>query len=66
MIRNAAFDREKYNDGRWIAAFASSLFVDEALRWHSSLPYGVRSDWTLLEEAILGHYDPQLAESWSQ
>lgn len=66
MIRNAAFDREKYDDGRWMAAFASSLFVGEALRWHSSLPYGVRSDWKLLEEAILGRYDPQPAKSWTQ
>lgn len=65
MVRNAALDNEKYNDGRWMAAFASPLFVGEAFRWHSSLGYDVRSNWGVLEQAILTRYDPDPPDSRS-
>lgn len=41
-----------------MANFASTCFVGSALRWHISLDKTTRSDWALLEQALIEAYPP--------
>lgn len=57
-IREFAFDQGKSQDYAWLANFASTCFVGSALRWHISLDKTARSDWALLEQALIEAYPP--------
>lgn len=57
-IREWAFDQGKSQDYTWLANFASTCFVGYALRWHISLDKTTRSDWALLEQALIEAYPP--------
>ncbi|KAG8905293.1 hypothetical protein FRB99_000266 [Tulasnella sp. 403] len=61
-VRSKAFEANKDEDPVWMARYASTCFVGNALRWHISLDKETRSDWTLLESALMQKYPPVDAE----
>lgn len=55
-IRRRSLAEGKYGDNEWIAYFASSCFVGEALYWYEGLDENVQSDWGNLRQAILERF----------
>ncbi|KAG9027156.1 hypothetical protein FS837_004366 [Tulasnella sp. UAMH 9824] len=56
MVQERALDVGKQQDNEWIAAFISSCFVGDALRWYALLDSDVQDDWKRLRKAILTQY----------
>ncbi|KAG9031770.1 hypothetical protein FS837_002891 [Tulasnella sp. UAMH 9824] len=56
IVQERALDVGKQQDNEWIAAFISSCFVGNALRWYSSLDSDVQDDWKRLRQAILTRF----------
>lgn len=56
MVQERALDAGKQQDNEWIAAFISSCFVSNALRWYSSLDSDLQDDWKRLRLAILARF----------
>lgn len=53
FVRMKAFQAEKSDDDKWMAALAAAHLLGPALRWHSELPLTVRTSWERLERAVL-------------
>ncbi|KAG8979619.1 hypothetical protein FRB90_008045, partial [Tulasnella sp. 427] len=53
MVKGVALKEGKVRDLKWTAAFASSLFFGNALRWLEGLDEGIQHDWNLMRRAIL-------------
>ncbi|KAG8941868.1 hypothetical protein FRC04_004045 [Tulasnella sp. 424] len=52
-IRQKALSLQKQRDNDWIADFASTCFVGDALRWYEDLDEDVQRDWRKLRLALL-------------
>ncbi len=55
-VRRVALSQGKQRDEAWIADFASSCFVNGALRWYETLSENVQHDWRQLRQALLAQY----------
>lgn len=55
-IRGRALAEGKHRDNQWIAYFASSCFVGDALYWYEGLDESIQEDWKLLRPAILERF----------
>ncbi|KAG8948353.1 hypothetical protein FRC04_009849 [Tulasnella sp. 424] len=53
-----AYSQGKLRDDEWIADFAASCFVDDALGWWSWLDEETQGSWKLLRQAMLTRYHP--------
>jgi len=58
-IRKSALEKGRQRDNDWIADFASSCFVGQALRWFETLDDSIQGDWKLLRQAMLERYPYQ-------
>ncbi|KIO28580.1 hypothetical protein M407DRAFT_6730 [Tulasnella calospora MUT 4182] len=56
LVRKAAFSQGKLDDSKWVAMFASTCFEGKALRWYSALDPTTKTDWHLLEPALLNEF----------
>lgn len=52
-VRQKALSLQKQRDNDWIADFASTCFVGDALRWYEDLDENVQRDWRKLRLALL-------------
>lgn len=57
-IHNAAYAEGKIRDNAWMADLALTYFSGRALRYYDSLEPEVKSDWSLLRQALLARYSP--------
>ncbi|KIO17216.1 hypothetical protein M407DRAFT_174948 [Tulasnella calospora MUT 4182] len=55
-VCDKAIDKEKQEDNKWIAMYASSCLAGEALRWYTSLDSATQEDWKKLQQAVLVQY----------
>lgn len=55
-IRGRALAEGKHRDNQWIAYFASSCFVGDALYWYEGLDESIQEDWKQLRPAILERF----------
>lgn len=46
----------KQDDNRWIAQYAATCFIKEALRWFEDLDEEMQNDWRLLRKAMLAKW----------
>ncbi|KAG9042382.1 hypothetical protein FS837_010949 [Tulasnella sp. UAMH 9824] len=46
----------KQDDNRWIAQYAATCFIKDALRWFEDLDEEVQNDWRLLRKAMLAKW----------
>ncbi|KAG8943833.1 hypothetical protein FRC04_002456 [Tulasnella sp. 424] len=53
-----AYNQGKLRDDGWIADFAASCFVHDALRWWSWLDEEIQGSWKLLRQAMFSRYHP--------
>lgn len=51
-----AFAQGKQRDDQWMADFAATCMVDDALAWWSALDEEVQGSWKLLRQAMLSTY----------
>ncbi|KAG8895753.1 hypothetical protein FRB99_000364, partial [Tulasnella sp. 403] len=57
-VRKYAFSEGKLDDKAWTALFASTCFSGKALRWHVALDNNTKTNWDLLEAALLEEWPP--------
>ncbi|KAG8944671.1 hypothetical protein FRC04_001635 [Tulasnella sp. 424] len=62
-VSRRAFTEGKEYDDRWTAAFASSCFAYDALRWWNGLDEKVQGSWKLLRSAMLSSYPSMTREA---
>lgn len=55
-VRLKALAENKHRDNQWIAYFASSCFVGDALYWYESLDESIQEDWKQLRPALLERF----------
>lgn len=55
-VSRRAFNEGKEQDDRWTAAFASSCFAFDALRWLNELDDEIQGSWKQLRRAMLTKY----------
>ncbi|KIO22325.1 hypothetical protein M407DRAFT_119055 [Tulasnella calospora MUT 4182] len=55
-IRQKAFREGRQDADRWIAQFAATCFIGDALRWHASLDDDVQNSWKALQRAMFTQY----------
>ncbi|KAG8925607.1 hypothetical protein FRC00_003816 [Tulasnella sp. 408] len=53
-----AFEKDKTDDNKWIAAYASTRLSGKALRWYARQDNTVKADWSALQVALLDQYPP--------
>ncbi|KAG8943837.1 hypothetical protein FRC04_002460 [Tulasnella sp. 424] len=53
-----AYNQGKLRDDEWIADFAASCFVHDALRWWSWLDEETQGSWKMLRQAMFSRYRP--------
>ncbi|KAG9020867.1 hypothetical protein FS837_007802, partial [Tulasnella sp. UAMH 9824] len=53
-----AFENDKTDDKRWIAAYVATRLLGKALRWYSRQDKTVKQDWSALQVALLDQYPP--------
>ncbi|KAG8896067.1 hypothetical protein FRC00_006546, partial [Tulasnella sp. 408] len=63
FIRQRAFAAGKLDDDMWMANLASTLVLGRALDWHSGLTPATRSNWKLLEQALIQSFSPPV-QTW--
>ncbi|KAG8950525.1 hypothetical protein FRC00_007653 [Tulasnella sp. 408] len=56
MIRRRALEQGKQRDTEWMAIFASSYLIGDALYWYEGLDEDVQNDWTRLRPALLARF----------
>ncbi|KAG9024727.1 hypothetical protein FS837_005219 [Tulasnella sp. UAMH 9824] len=57
-IVKLAFAQGKQRDDQWMADFAATCMVNNAMRWWSTLDEEVQGSWKLLRHAMLSKYRP--------
>ncbi|KAG9037234.1 Transmembrane osmosensor, partial [Tulasnella sp. UAMH 9824] len=55
-IRRQALERGKQNDNEWVALFASSYLIGDALYWYEDLEESIQKDWSRLRPALLARF----------
>ncbi|KAG8991019.1 hypothetical protein FRB90_001494 [Tulasnella sp. 427] len=55
-VRQKALSERKQRDDNWIADFASTCFVGDALRWYEDLDESIQNDWRKLRTALLAQW----------
>ncbi|KIO32056.1 hypothetical protein M407DRAFT_241599 [Tulasnella calospora MUT 4182] len=55
-IRRRALEQGKQRDNEWIALFASSYLIGDALYWYEGLDEDVQNDWSRLRPALLARF----------
>lgn len=55
-VRQKALSLRRQRDNDWIADFASTCFVGDALRWYEDLDESVQKDWRKLRLALLAQW----------
>ncbi|KAG8921392.1 hypothetical protein FRC00_008690, partial [Tulasnella sp. 408] len=53
-----AFEKDKTDDNKWIAAYAPTRLSGKALRWYARQDNTVKADWSALQVALLDQYPP--------
>ncbi|KAG8921062.1 hypothetical protein FRC01_000433 [Tulasnella sp. 417] len=56
QVRRKAFEAGKSRDKEWMADYAVSCFVDNALEWSMRVHYNVLEDWDVLQRALMEEY----------
>jgi len=55
-VRKWAWTSGNHQDDRWIADFAVTCFMGDALRWLLSLPDETQESWKALQKALIARY----------
>ena len=66
MVRLRALAVRKVRDKDWMADYAGSCFIGNALRWYGTLEEEIQSDWNRLYRAILQQYPPSEVDEEQQ
>lgn len=53
-----AFEKDKTDESKWIAAYAATRLSGKALRWYARQDNTVKVDWSALQVALLDQYPP--------
>lgn len=56
-IQRRAYHENRETDDAWIAQLVGRSLAEPARSWHRTLPLETRSDWALLQTAMLKKWD---------